>query len=125
MLKSQKILGFVPTKNPGLAKSFYVDVLGIEFSYEDQFAIELLSGGNRIRIAKAEKFEPMPFAILGWEVTEIDREVAGLTERGVQFEIYPFLKQNATGIWDSPSGARVAWFKDPDGNLLSLSQHPN
>lgn len=125
MLAKNKILGFVPTKDFGRAKKFYVDVLGLEFSSEDQFALELRAGGNRIRISKAENFEPMPFTILGWEVLDIEKIASGLKERGVQFETYSWMSQNSLGIWDSPSGSRVAWFKDPDGNVLSISQHVN
>ena len=123
MLSKNKILGFVPTKDSKRAKAFYVEVLGLEFSSEDQFALELRAGGNRIRIAKTDVFEPMPFTILGWEVAGIDNIAASLIDRGVVFEKYNGLEQNNVGIWNSPSGARVAWFKDPDGNLLSISQH--
>jgi predicted enzyme related to lactoylglutathione lyase len=124
MLNDNKIVGFVPTKDPQAAKSFYLEVLGLEFSNEDQFALEVKAGGNRIRISKAENFQPLPFTILGWEVLEIDRVATRLKNQGVRFERYSFMKQNEIGIWDSPSGSRVAWFKDPDGNLLSISQHP-
>jgi hypothetical protein len=123
--RAKKILGFVPTKYPQRAKALYVEVLGLEFSSEDQFALELQAGGNRIRIAKTDDFEPMPFTILGWEVAGIDSIVAGLIDRGVVFEKYNGSEQNDVGIWNSPSGARVAWFKDTDGNLPSIFQHPN
>ncbi len=122
MLGSNKIVGFVPTKDYAKARTFYEKVLGLEFVNQDQFAIEFKAGGNMIRIAKAD-FTPVPFTILGWEVQTIDKIVKELTGRGVTFEIYSFLKQNELGIWDAPGGARVAWFKDPDGNLLSVSQH--
>ena len=125
MLATSKILGFVPMKDSARAKAFYVDVLGLEFAHEDQYAIEVHGGGSRIRIAKTENFDPAPFTILGWEVQNIDQVATTLTDRGVKFETYTWMKQNPLGIWDSPTGARVAWFKDPDGNVLSLSQHPN
>lgn len=124
MLATHHIIGFVPTKDFPRAKAFYQNVLGLEFSGEDSFAVEFLAGGNRVRLTKVDSFEPRPFAILGWEVPDIIRVVAGLQERGLVFEKYSFLKQDPLGIWDSPSGARVAWFKDPDSNVLSISQHP-
>jgi hypothetical protein len=64
---------------------------------------------------------PHPFTSLGWQVRGIRRVVTGLTKRGVVFERYSFMDQDDQGVWLAPSGTRVAWFKDPDGNLLSLS----
>ncbi len=125
MLTHHKIKGFVPTKDLKRAKPFYLDVLGLKFESEDQFALEVWGGDNRIRIVPTAKFDPLPFTVLGWDVPDIESVATGLKERGVQFERYPsFMKQNELGIWDSPSGARVAWFKDPDGNLLAISQYP-
>ena len=100
-------------------------MLSLKFESEDQFALEVWGGDNRIRIVPTKDFEPIPSTILGWDVPDIELVAKGLTERGVAFERYPeFLKQNALGIWDSPSGVRVAWFKDPDGNVLAISQYP-
>src|SRR4051812_41464092 len=113
MLGKNKIKGFVPTKNLAVAKPFYLDVLGLKFESEDQFALEVWGGDNRIRIVPTQAFAPLPFTVLGWDVPDIERTALGLKERGVRFETYAFLKHDALGIWDSPSGARVAWFKDP------------
>ncbi len=123
MLSSNKIVGFVATKDYAKARNFYEHILGIEFVNQDPFAIEFRSGGNMIRISKVPDFTPVPFTVLGWEVEDIRTVVQDLTKRGVSFEKYSFLKQDDLGIWDAPGGARVAWFKDPDGNLLSVSQH--
>ena len=123
MLSSNKIVGFVATKDYAKARNFYEKILGIEFVNQDAFALEFISGGNMIRISKVDDFTPMPFTVLGWEVTDIQKVVEDLTKRGVTFEKYSFLKQDDLGIWDAPSGSRVAWFKDPDGNLLSVSRH--
>lgn len=124
MLAKSKIKGFVPTKDLKRAKLFYLEVLGLKFESEDPYALEVWGGENRIRIVPTQNFEPMPSTILGWDVPDIDRVAIGLRERGVAFEIYPFLKQNDLGVWDSPQGTRVAWFKDPDGNVLAISQYP-
>ena len=70
-----------------------------------------------------KEFTPHPFTLLGWEVTGIEKEVAALAEAGVVFERYGFFEQDALGIWTAPNGDKVAWFKDPDGNTLSVSQH--
>ena len=123
MFASNKIVGFLATKDYTKARDFYEKVLGIEFVNQGPFALEFRSGGNMIRISKVEQFTPMPFTVLGWQVDNIQKIVQDLTKRGVTFERYSFLKQDDLGIWDAPEGARVAWFKDPDGNLLSVSQH--
>lgn len=122
MLGKSKIIAFLPTKDSKKARSFYEGILGLQFQYEDQFALVLESNGKMVRIANTEKFTPAPYTILGWEVAEICAVVAALQERGVTFARYDFLEQDAQGIWTAPGGAKVAWFKDPDGNLLSLTQ---
>lgn len=124
MLANCDIIGFIPTLNPDRARAFYVDVLKLKFVGEDHFALVVRANHSNIRIAKVESFTPMPFTILGWEVTNIERAVKDLTASGVVFEKYPFVK-DPSGIWSAPGGAKVGWFKDPDGNVLSISQHPN
>jgi predicted enzyme related to lactoylglutathione lyase len=77
-----------------------------------------------VRVTSVQNFEPQQFTILGWDVADIDEAVSRLYERGVRFENYGMAGQDERGIWKSPGGARVAWFKDPDGNVLSLTQFP-
>jgi len=91
---------------------------------DDGFALVLDANGIIVRVAKVPpSFTRAQFTILGWQVTEIEKVVAGLQAKGVQFERYGFLEQDKLGIWTAPTGERVAWFKDPDGNVLSVSQH--
>ena len=123
MLSLNKIVAFVPTKDPAKARSFYEGVLGLRFVKDDGFAMVLDANGIMIRVAKAPDFKPAPFTILGWQVSEIEKVVAMLHEKGVVFEIFSFLEQDKLGVWTAPSGDKVAWFKDPDGNVLSVSQH--
>jgi catechol 2,3-dioxygenase-like lactoylglutathione lyase family enzyme len=104
------------------ARAFYVGVLGLGFVKEDGFALVLDANGIKVRVAKAE-FTPAPFTILGWQVPDIEKIVAGLQAKGVQFERFGFFEQDTLGIWTAPGGDKVAWFKDPDGNVLSVSQH--
>jgi hypothetical protein len=80
------------------------------------------SGENNIRIAKAQDFTPAPYTVMGWEVSDIEAVVKWLTQRGVEFEKYPF-RDRELGIWNAPGGDKVAWFKNPDGNVQSVSQH--
>jgi catechol 2,3-dioxygenase-like lactoylglutathione lyase family enzyme len=124
MLGSMKIVAFVPTTDAARARAFYEGVLGLRFVNDDGFAMVLDANGIMIRVAKVGKdFSPAQFTILGWQVRGIEKAVAGLQAKGVQFERYGFLKQDESGIWTAPEGSKVAWFKDPDGNVLSVSEH--
>jgi predicted enzyme related to lactoylglutathione lyase len=122
MLGKNKIIAFVPTKDSKVAREFYEGILGLAFVSDDPFALVLNAGGIMVRIAKTEDFKPAPFTILGWEVSNINEVVTALTEKGVRFSRYHFLEQDELGIWSAPGGAKVAWFTDSDGNLLSLTQ---
>jgi len=123
MLASSKLIGFVPTRDSSQARAFYEGKLGFQFVGDDMFALVVRAGENMIRIAKAKDFTPAPYTVLGWEVSNIESVVAWLTDRGVVFEKYPFIQDSKLGIWTAPNGDKVAWFKDPDGNVLSVSQH--
>ena len=123
MLASSKIIGFVPTKDSAKARSFYEGKLGVQFVSDDMFALVVRAGETVIRIAKAQDFTPATYTVLGWEVSNIEEVVAWLQKRGVAFEKYPFVQDKELGIWTAPTGDKVAWFKDPDGNVLSVSQH--
>ena len=122
-LADAHVVAFVPTKDFKLAREFYEATLGLPLLVADDFALQFEVGKTRIRVTKVGSFEPAPFTILGWRVPDLAVAVAALVQRGVRFEHFPGLKQDEYGIWTAPSGARVAWFKDPDGNVLSLSQH--
>jgi catechol 2,3-dioxygenase-like lactoylglutathione lyase family enzyme len=123
MLSSSKVIGFVPTKESAQARAFYEGKLGFQFLNEDQFALVMRAGETTIRVAKVKDFTPPPFTVLGWEVSNIEEVVAWLQKRGVAFEKYPWVADKERGIWTAPTGDKVAWFKDPDGNVLSVSQH--
>jgi catechol 2,3-dioxygenase-like lactoylglutathione lyase family enzyme len=123
MLASGKMVGFVPTKDYEKARAFYEGRLGFDFVSLDQYALVVSVGGHKIRIAKVPNFTPLQGTILGWEVPSIEAVVTWLREKGVVTEKYPFVQDRELGIWTTPSGDKVAWFKDPDGNILSVSQH--
>ena len=123
MLGSNNIVACVPTRDAQKARAFYEGVLGLHFVKDDGFALVFDANGIMIRIAKAPEFKPYPFTILGWQVSGIEDVVRGLQRKGVHIEIFGFFKQDELGIWTAPTGDKVAWFKDPDGNMLSVSQH--
>lgn len=119
-------IGFIPTINAAAAREFYENTLGCTFESDDDFALVFRVGPNKImlRIAKCPPFTPARYTIFGWEVTHIHAVVTDLTAKGVQFLRLDSMPQDEQGIWQAPSGAAIAWFKDPDGNTLSVSQHP-
>lgn len=120
-----KMIGFVATNDPEKAKAFYGGVLGFRLLSEDEYAVLFDANGTMLRVARARGFVPAQGTVLGWEVGDIHGAIAELTARGVRFEQFnlPFMKQDEHGVWTPPNGDQVAWFKDPDGNTLSLSRH--
>ena len=124
MLNAERIVAFVPTTDAIRARTFYQEILGLRTVVDDGFAFVLDANGTMIRVTRVQSFEPQQFTILGWDVKDIDEAVSRLCERGVRFENYSMAGQDNRGIWKSPSGARIAWFQDPDGNVLSLTQFP-
>jgi catechol 2,3-dioxygenase-like lactoylglutathione lyase family enzyme len=122
MLGSCDVVAFVPTVQPEKARVFYETVLGLRFDSSDHYAMMFEANGVRLRIARVEKFTPDPFTILGWLVPDIDTAIRDLVKRGVRFERYGIFKQDELGVCTFLSGEKVAWFKDPDGNTLSLTQ---
>jgi catechol 2,3-dioxygenase-like lactoylglutathione lyase family enzyme len=123
MLASGKLLGFVATTDYDKAKAFYEGKLGFEFVSLDQYALVMRAGGHTIRISKLPNFGLRQGTVLGWEVQDIEATARWLRDQGVALEKYPFAQDQELGIWTTPNGAKVAWFKDPDGNILSIGQH--
>jgi len=125
ILGNSKLVTFVPTMDPGKARAFYESVLGLRLVEDEKpFALVFDANGIMLRVTPVHgEHKPTPSTILGWSVESIDATVDRLTAAGVEFLRYPGLNDKAPrGIWTSPSGARVAWFHDPDGNVLSLTQ---
>jgi len=123
MLESGNIIGFIATNDYEEARAFYESKLGFQFVSLDQWALVMSTGKNMIRIVKIKGFTPAQYTVLGWEVENIEAIVAWLRERGVSLEEYPFIQDRELLIWTAPTGDKIAWFKDPDGNVLSVSQH--
>jgi catechol 2,3-dioxygenase-like lactoylglutathione lyase family enzyme len=123
MLASNKIIGFVPTKDSAKARGFYEGILQFQFVSDDMFALVMRAGETMLRIGKVQDFTPAPYTVLGWEVSNIEEVVAWLQKRGITFEKFPFVQDKELGIWTAPTGDKIAWFRDPDENVLSVSQH--
>jgi catechol 2,3-dioxygenase-like lactoylglutathione lyase family enzyme len=121
-LGSQDIVAFVATASPVRAKKFYRDTLGLRLVDENPFALVFDAHGTMLRVTRVDSVAVAGYTVLGWYVTDIVDMVTRLKKAGIRFERYDGMEQDKFGIWQSPSGARVAWFKDPDGNTLSLTE---
>ncbi len=122
MLGDKELKAFVPTVKPGEAKIFYRDILGLKLLSEDKYALEFNASGTLLRVIIVPELKTQEFTVLGWNVEDIAAEIKSLNIKGIICEKYDFLQQDNFGIWTSPSGSKVAWFKDPDGNILSLTE---
>ena len=122
MLANKKLKAFVPTINQEKAKYFYKDVLGLSLLSQDNYALEFDANGTLLRVTTVRELTPHPFTVLGWKVNDIETVIRELNKKGISFERYDFMQQDELGIWHAPGGTKVAWFKDADGNLLSLDE---
>jgi catechol 2,3-dioxygenase-like lactoylglutathione lyase family enzyme len=124
ILGTSKLVAFVATTNPNKARAFYEGVLGLRLVEDEQpFALVFDANGIMLRVTAVHEHNPAQFTVLGWGVESIENTVERLTEVGVEFQRYPGINDgDPKGIWTAPGGARVAWFKDPDGNVLSVTQ---
>ena len=125
MLGNHDIVAFIATTEAGRTRDFYERALGLDFVEDSPFALVFNANGTMLRIQKVEKLQPAPYTALGWRVPDIRASVESLASWGVRFERYEGVPQDDLDVWSSPSGARVAWFKDPSGNILSLTQFPS
>ena len=125
MLANHTPCGFIAVSDFDRARAFYEGVLGLDCQGFDGFALKFRAGPINLRIVKPPERTPAAYTVFGWESADISGDVAALTAKGVEFIRYPFLKdaQDAAGVWTAPGGDKVAWFLDPEGNNLSLSQH--
>jgi catechol 2,3-dioxygenase-like lactoylglutathione lyase family enzyme len=125
MLATHTPAGFIAVSDIDRARAFYEDVLGLDCQGFDGFALKFKAGPINLRIVKPPTRVAADYTVFGWESVDIAADVAALTAKGVEFLRYPFFAetQDAAGIWTAPTGDKVAWFLDPDGNNLSLAQH--
>lgn len=124
MLTDATPITFIATADADAARTFYTETLGLRLIADEPWAIVVANGDITLRIQKAESVQPAPYTALGWGVPDLDAVMAGLSSRGVEFLRYPFLTQDEAGVWTTPDGARIAWFNDPNGHTLSLTEWP-
>jgi catechol 2,3-dioxygenase-like lactoylglutathione lyase family enzyme len=123
MLGAAKIVAFAPLIDVDRARAFYVDVLGLTVVEDTPFALVCDAAGTTLRITPVGTLSPQPFTVLGWAVDDIAATSRALIAAGVELLRFDGMDQDELGVWTTPGGDRIAWFHDPDGNVLSLSQH--
>jgi catechol 2,3-dioxygenase-like lactoylglutathione lyase family enzyme len=122
MLGTSEIIAFVATTRVVQASAFYRDTLGLRLVADTPFAQVFDAHGTMLRLTPVQEWTPPPFTVLGWRVGDLRATARGLAAKGVAFQIFSGMGQDADGIWTTPDGSQVAWFRDPDGNTLSLTQ---
>ncbi len=124
-LAKYELIAFATIVDVERAKHFYRDTLGLTLvSEEPSFALVFDANGTMVRLGMAKKLPEAHGTVLGWQVPHMELAVQELLKCGISFERFEGLTQNAEGVWASPTGAKIAWFRDPDGNILSISEHP-
>jgi catechol 2,3-dioxygenase-like lactoylglutathione lyase family enzyme len=121
VLGDRPLMAFVPVGDLRAARSFYGELLGLRVTEESPYAVVLDAGGTMLRLTPVDGLRPQPFTIAGWVVPDMEASIERLAGRGVGFIRYEGMDQDAKGVWTTPGGDRIAWFKDPDGNTLSLT----
>jgi len=122
MLGAASMIAFVPSLDLTRSGAFYADVLGLSLEEVTPYACVLRGPSTMLRVTKVESLHPQPFTVLGWRVDDVHAVAARLAEAGVDLVRYEGMDQDGAGVWTTPGGDRVAWFNDPDGNVLSLTQ---
>jgi catechol 2,3-dioxygenase-like lactoylglutathione lyase family enzyme len=122
MLDDAALVAFAATTQPDASRTFYADTLGLTMTEDSPFALVFDANGTTLRIQKVQEMAPPGHTVLGWEVADMTATIESLTAAGVEFVHFDPLPQDAHGVWTTPDGTRVAWFRDPDGNLLSLTE---
>ena len=122
-LGGHPIVAFVATTDAERARTFYRDTLGLKLASDElPFALVFDAGGIMLRVTLVREIKPAPYTVLGWHVPDAAAAARRLAAAGVRLQRYEGLNQDELGIWHAPSGAQVAWFRDPDGNTLSITQ---
>jgi catechol 2,3-dioxygenase-like lactoylglutathione lyase family enzyme len=121
-LESSDVIAFAAATDLARARVFYEQTLGLTVTEQNDFACVLDAHGTMLRVTAVPNMLPAGYTVLGWRVTDITATVRELAAQGVEFRRYDGMNQDADGIWTTPGGDQVAWFADPDGNTLSLTQ---
>jgi catechol 2,3-dioxygenase-like lactoylglutathione lyase family enzyme len=122
VLTTADVIGFLPSADLDRSRRFFGETLGLFVVEVTPFACVVRSGRTMLRVTKVDRLRPQSFTVLGWQVADIRSEVSLLANAGVDVIRYDGLEQDDFGVWATPTGDKVAWFHDPDGNTLSMTQ---
>ena len=122
MLETSEAVAFVPSEDLERSERFFQGVLNLELISRSPFASVFQVGGGTLRVTKVDALRPQPFTVFGWLVTDLRAVVRKLRDRETEMLRYEGMDQDEDGIWATPNGDLVAWFHDPDANVLSLTQ---
>ncbi len=122
MLATSDVIAFAATSDLTRARTFYETTLGLRLVDENAYACVFDANGTMLRVTAVAEVAQPGYTVLGWSVTDVAHTVTELEARGVAFARYDGMDQDAQGVWTTPNGDRIAWFADPDGNVLSLTQ---
>lgn len=115
-------VSFLATSNPSMARTFYETIMGLTHVETTPFALVFKDGAHSLRVQIVDHHTPPPYTVYGWQVTNISQQITGLNAKGVSIKTFDHLDQDDLGIWSTPNGDQIAWFKDPSGNILSLTE---
>jgi catechol 2,3-dioxygenase-like lactoylglutathione lyase family enzyme len=122
MLADKALVGFVATMDLERARRFYADVLGLRLVEQNEFAAVFDAAGTMLQVTLVHEPARAAYTVLGWQVPDIEQTVDALADRGVEFLRFDGMQQDTRGVWTTPDGSAVAWFRDPDGNTVSLTR---
>jgi catechol 2,3-dioxygenase-like lactoylglutathione lyase family enzyme len=122
MLGSSDVIAFAGAVDLSRARAFYEQILGLELVEQHDFACVFDANGTVLRVTAVAEVKAAGYTVLGWRVSDIQTSVSELTANGVSFTRYAGMDQDVYGLWTTPGGDKIAWFSDPDGNTLSLTQ---
>lgn len=122
MLRSGDVIAFVSAVDLDRGREFYERTLGLPVVEQNAYACVFDANGTMLRLTAAPAVATPGYTVLGWKVTDIEAAVKALAARGVVISRYDGMEQDEHGIWTAPGGDKIAWFQDPDGNVLSLTQ---
>jgi catechol 2,3-dioxygenase-like lactoylglutathione lyase family enzyme len=122
ILEDARAVAFIAATDLDRAHEFYAGVLGLPLVERSEFANVYDAGGTPLRVTRVEERAAAEYTVLGWVVSNIGGAMGALAAKGVTFERYPGLGQDEDGVWTAPGGSLIAWFRDPDGNVLSLEE---
>ena len=123
MMRHATLVAFLATTDLNRSREFFVERIGLSCTEQTAYACVSDANGTPLRVTFVDEMRAAPYTVLAWVVDDIAERVHSLIDRGVRFERFEGMVQDDLGVWTTPGDDRVAWFKDPDRNVLSLTEY--